>query len=129
MRFWWVLVLIPACFTGGRWNCVAEEIMTYPSPWGNARAVVYLHSCGATTDPSQGVVLIAKDQRLLEKHVNAAILDVDRAPSPESHVDGHSPVTVEWLAARKLRLLYDSGTKVNTLVLLQNGFAVEHVRR
>ena len=97
-----VLLGSVGCLTGPCENTVVRRI---PSPDGALEAVLYERSCGATTDFSTQVTVLATGEALTDRSEPVFVADRNHGQAPAARWGG-PPAEVVWPEADRLVVRY-----------------------
>lgn len=111
---WLPVVCVAICIVfslSGCRLCGNTPISEVISPGGMAKAVVFVRSCGATTDFSTHVSVLPAGQKLSNEGGNVFVADSDHGRAPTGP-KGQLDVRLRWTAENHLTILFPPGSRV-----------------
>lgn len=118
-----VAFVLLACGDGGCQNTVLNDVH---SPDNLHRAVVFVRSCGATTDFSTNVSIVS-GARTVEGAGNVFTADTDHGQAIASP-NGGPKVAARWIDARMVEVRYDAHARVFQETARKEGISVQFAK-
>lgn len=116
------LWLLPLWLQGCLFACGNEEVGRSVSPGGEYVAAVFVRNCGATTDFSTHLAIVAAGEPAPE-HGNIFVAQAGDAPRTEG---GWLPVGLRWLGPKWLEVAYSAGAEEFLRVDRFRGIRIEY---
>ena len=104
-------LVITSCLFFDPDGCGNEVLQEIPSPDKNLKAVIFHRDCGATTDFSTQVSIIAIDKVLPNEAGNIFVCDSDHGKTPAGS-GGGPPIEVRWKQDGVLEIVHDSDVRI-----------------
>ncbi|MEH7334368.1 hypothetical protein V7161_17120 [Neobacillus drentensis] len=105
-----VKYLLDLVFADACGNQISKSV---PSPGGDKVAYVFLRDCGATTNYSPQLSILAKDEDLENESGNTFIAD--------------KSFSIEWLNERTLKVTYNKSSKTYEMDTSVNGVKIKYI--
>jgi hypothetical protein len=109
LKMWTIAILVG--INAGCDLCGNQEISRLPSPDGKLEAVIFGRDCGATTDFTTQISIVAKGASVQRGSGNTFIGDSNHGATPRARWGG-PPVDVKWVTNRQVMISTHPATRI-----------------